>query len=249
MVEDETLLADTIAAGLRRHAMAVDVAYDGSAALDRATVNDYDVVVLDRELVDPMGWRAEDLTYLQAESQAALLAWLWSLPCMVVNRYEPAIWYRPNAPLLAWHGLLTRAGLPTLDTEITNANLSADLPAVFAPLTTETRYLVARDDEWRGVAALQEVTPARRDEALRFADRLAGAGNSVEVHLVPGVPHMFDTLAPALRASRRAVAAWTQAFADGIGIGIGLVGFAALSGIARQPEQAGPTFPGPRPPP
>jgi DNA-binding response OmpR family regulator len=50
VVEDEQLLADAIAAGLRRHAMAVDVAYDGDAALERATVNDYDVVVLDRDL-------------------------------------------------------------------------------------------------------------------------------------------------------------------------------------------------------
>jgi DNA-binding response OmpR family regulator len=50
VVEDEQLLADTIAAGLRRQAMAVDVAYDGDAALERLAVNDYDVVVLDRDL-------------------------------------------------------------------------------------------------------------------------------------------------------------------------------------------------------
>ena len=50
VVEDERLLADTIAGGLRRHAMAVDVAYDGDAALERIAVNDYDVVVLDRDL-------------------------------------------------------------------------------------------------------------------------------------------------------------------------------------------------------
>jgi DNA-binding response OmpR family regulator len=50
VVEDERLLADTITAGLRKHAMAVDVAYDGDAALDRLAVNDYDVVVLDRNL-------------------------------------------------------------------------------------------------------------------------------------------------------------------------------------------------------
>ena len=30
--------------------MAVDVAYDGDAALDRLAVNDYDVIVLDRDL-------------------------------------------------------------------------------------------------------------------------------------------------------------------------------------------------------
>jgi DNA-binding response OmpR family regulator len=50
VVEDERLLADTIAEGLRRHSMAVDVAYDGDAALERIAVNDYDVVVLDRDL-------------------------------------------------------------------------------------------------------------------------------------------------------------------------------------------------------
>lgn len=50
VVEDERLLADSIAEGLRRQAMAVDVVYDGEAALERATVNEYDVVVLDRDL-------------------------------------------------------------------------------------------------------------------------------------------------------------------------------------------------------
>lgn len=50
VVEDERLLADAIAAGLRRHAMAVDVVYDGATALEHTGVNDYDVVVLDRQL-------------------------------------------------------------------------------------------------------------------------------------------------------------------------------------------------------
>lgn len=50
VVEDEQLLADAVATGLRREAMAVDVVYDGAAALERIEVNDYDVVVLDRDL-------------------------------------------------------------------------------------------------------------------------------------------------------------------------------------------------------
>jgi DNA-binding response OmpR family regulator len=50
VVEDERLLADTIVTGLRRQAMAVDVAYDGEAALERVSLTDYDVVVLDRDL-------------------------------------------------------------------------------------------------------------------------------------------------------------------------------------------------------
>ena len=43
-------MADTIAEGLRRRSMAVDVCYDGDAALERVTVNRYDVVILDRDL-------------------------------------------------------------------------------------------------------------------------------------------------------------------------------------------------------
>lgn len=50
VVEDEKLLADTIAAGLRKQAMAVDVVYDGHSALERIDVNAYDVVVLDRDV-------------------------------------------------------------------------------------------------------------------------------------------------------------------------------------------------------
>lgn len=50
VAEDERMLADSIAEGLRAEALAVDVTYDGGAALERLGVNDYDVVVLDRDL-------------------------------------------------------------------------------------------------------------------------------------------------------------------------------------------------------
>ena len=58
VVEDEQLLADTVAEGLRRLAMAVDVCYDGDAALERVGVHGYDVVVLDR---DPFAGHAADI--------------------------------------------------------------------------------------------------------------------------------------------------------------------------------------------
>ena len=50
VVEDHVRLADSVARVLRREGMAVDVAYDGTAALDRTVEVDYDVVVLDRDL-------------------------------------------------------------------------------------------------------------------------------------------------------------------------------------------------------
>ena len=50
LADDERLLADTVAEGLRRLAMAVDVCYDGAAAIERLGVNDYDVAILDRDM-------------------------------------------------------------------------------------------------------------------------------------------------------------------------------------------------------
>jgi DNA-binding response OmpR family regulator len=50
VVEDDREMAEAIATGLRRAEMAVDLAFDGDDGLMRAEVNDYDVVVLDRDL-------------------------------------------------------------------------------------------------------------------------------------------------------------------------------------------------------
>lgn len=55
LAEDERRVADAVARGLRREGMAVDVAYDGATALDKARLNFYDVVVLDRDLPELHG--------------------------------------------------------------------------------------------------------------------------------------------------------------------------------------------------
>jgi two-component system copper resistance phosphate regulon response regulator CusR len=47
LVEDEHDAADMLAKGLREHGHAVDVCHDGDDALERAAVNDYDLLVLD----------------------------------------------------------------------------------------------------------------------------------------------------------------------------------------------------------
>ncbi|WP_396290060.1 response regulator transcription factor [Curtobacterium sp. KT1] len=50
VVDDEPTLADLIAKGLARQDMAVDVVYRGDDADELLSVNDYDVVVLDRDV-------------------------------------------------------------------------------------------------------------------------------------------------------------------------------------------------------
>ncbi|UKY51345.1 response regulator transcription factor [Streptomyces inhibens] len=55
VVENEELLADMIGAGLRREAIAADIAHDGREALARLRLGAYDVLVLDRDLPGPQG--------------------------------------------------------------------------------------------------------------------------------------------------------------------------------------------------
>jgi DNA-binding response OmpR family regulator len=50
IVEDQPTLADDIADGLRDQGMAADVAYDGASGLEKALMNHYDVVIVDRDL-------------------------------------------------------------------------------------------------------------------------------------------------------------------------------------------------------
>jgi DNA-binding response OmpR family regulator len=50
VIEDDEEMAEAIGVGLRRAEMAVDLAFDGHNGLASAIGNDYDVIVLDRDL-------------------------------------------------------------------------------------------------------------------------------------------------------------------------------------------------------
>lgn len=50
VIDDDEEMAEAVAVGLRRECMAVDVALDGPSGFERAVANDYDVIVLDRDL-------------------------------------------------------------------------------------------------------------------------------------------------------------------------------------------------------
>jgi DNA-binding response OmpR family regulator len=72
VVEDQAELADDIADGLRDQGIGADVAYDGSAALEKAVLNAYDVVILDRDLPRIHG-DAVCATLVGSPSQARIL--------------------------------------------------------------------------------------------------------------------------------------------------------------------------------
>ncbi|MER6145037.1 response regulator transcription factor [Streptomyces sparsogenes] len=83
VVEDEPLLADAITEWLRDEPHAVDVAYDGAAALERLTVNDYDVVVLDRDLP---GVHGDDVCRELAEAGATARVLMLTAAAGVADR-------------------------------------------------------------------------------------------------------------------------------------------------------------------
>jgi DNA-binding response OmpR family regulator len=72
IVEDQVTLADDIADGLRDQGMAADVAYDGASGLEKALLNRYDVVVVDRDLPKIHG-DAVCAALVGASSQARIL--------------------------------------------------------------------------------------------------------------------------------------------------------------------------------
>lgn len=57
----------------------------------------------------------DDYRYIQAEIEAANLGWIWSLPCRVINRLPPWLWYWPKPPRQLWSRLLWANGLAEVD--------------------------------------------------------------------------------------------------------------------------------------
>ncbi|GAA0821779.1 response regulator transcription factor [Streptosporangium amethystogenes subsp. fukuiense] len=119
VVEDERDLADLVAMGLRRHAMAVDVAYDGEAAAERLAVNDYDVLVLDRDLPGISGdVICRDLVRAGARTRVLMLTAAASVPERVAGLGLGADDYLPKpfdyAELVARVRALGRRNQPPL---------------------------------------------------------------------------------------------------------------------------------------
>jgi DNA-binding response OmpR family regulator len=131
VTEDDEILAWTVAAGLRREGMAVDVALDGDAALERAAVNRYDVVVLDRDLP---GVHGDDVCRALAAGGSGSRVLMLTAARSVRDRVEGldlgADDYLPKpfdfAELVARIRALGRRAGPPLPVTLTHSDLSLD---------------------------------------------------------------------------------------------------------------------------
>lgn len=150
---------------------------------------------------DADNWSNADLVYAQAEAQAALLAWLHSLPCPVVNRLSADLWYRAQRPFPEWQVLLAHCGLPTPALLITNAIGAArrfaepwNGSAMYAPLTSTTRYPIASEAQWNELERLMVHFP------VTLVEPVAGAPFYATVVGHQTIWHSEDAECPANQA-------------------------------------------------
>jgi DNA-binding response OmpR family regulator len=131
VVEDHEELARTIAAGLRREGMAIDIALDGAAALQRAAVNEYDVIVLDRDLPEVHGDSVcERLVELEYRARVLMLTASAGIEDRVTGLALGADDYLPKpfafAELVARIRALARRAQPALPPVLTHGDLRLD---------------------------------------------------------------------------------------------------------------------------
>ncbi|MFB9720886.1 response regulator transcription factor [Planobispora longispora] len=131
VVEDLEELAQTVAVGLRREGMAVDVALDGAAALERTSANHYDVVVLDRDLP---GLHGDDVCRALAgaghPARVLMLTAAGTIDDRVTGLGIGADDYLPKpfafAELIARIRALARRAVPALPTVLVHGDLRLD---------------------------------------------------------------------------------------------------------------------------
>ena len=132
MVEDHAELAETVTAGLRREGMAVDVAGDGEAGLARAVINEYDVIVLDRDLPKLHGDRVcEALAASGARARVLMLTAAAGIEDRVSGLELGADDYLPKpfafAELVARIRALARRAQPALPPVLERAGIQLDV--------------------------------------------------------------------------------------------------------------------------
>jgi DNA-binding response OmpR family regulator len=131
VVEDHQQLAETVAIGLRRQGMAVDVVGDGATALERAYVHDYDVIVLDRDLPALHGDRVcEQLAAGDGRARVLMLTASAGIEDRVAGLSLGADDYLPKpfafAELVARIRALARRAQPALPPVLESGDLSLD---------------------------------------------------------------------------------------------------------------------------
>jgi DNA-binding response OmpR family regulator len=131
IAEDQAELAETVAKVLRWEGMAVDVALDGDAALERIAITAYDVVVLDRDLPQVHGDEVcRALVATETSSRVLMLTAAGTIEDRVEGLALGADDYLPKpfalAELIARIRALARRSGPRVPPVLTRGDLRVD---------------------------------------------------------------------------------------------------------------------------
>ncbi|WP_190121061.1 response regulator transcription factor [Streptomyces inusitatus] len=130
VVEDQTELAASVARVLRRAGMAVDVVHDGSEALERCSLVEYDVVVLDRDIPGVHGDEVCRTLVADATSRVLMLTASGTIADRVEGLSLGADDYLPKpfayAELIARIRAIGRRSQPALPPILVHGDLSLD---------------------------------------------------------------------------------------------------------------------------
>lgn len=174
VVEDHEELAETVAIGLRREGMAVDIARDGISGLARAGINEYDVIVLDRDLPRLHGDRVcESLAQSGARARVLMLTASGGVEDRVSGLSLGADDYLPKpfafAELVARVRALARRSQPALPPVLENGDLQLDPAARVARRAGERVDLSVKE------LAVLELLLAARGAVVSAEELLARA--------------------------------------------------------------------------
>jgi hypothetical protein len=113
-------------------------------------------------------WEAEDLAYIDLETQAALLGWIWSLDCRVVNRYPASLWRNSDQCPIFWRRMLMNCGIQPVESVLTNLDekeLSSGgnerVRLIYTPLNSQPWPLLISEEAQPGDAAVFDCVPQR----------------------------------------------------------------------------------------
>lgn len=168
---DEVLVTPEPLSGERRLSWTLDAEHSESRLrLGRKRLADRDwqgVLVRAAGPWERAGWSEKDFAYLQAEAQAALLGWLGSLPCQVLNPARADVWFKPQRSLPEQRVLLAQAGLEPPPLLFTNEIEAARRFAApfggalsYVPITSSLLYPIDDERQWAELERLMARMPA-----------------------------------------------------------------------------------------
>ena len=174
VIEDHAELAETVALGLQRDGMAVDIAFDGASGLRHAAIYDYDVIVLDRDLPGVHGDRVcETLVSQGGRARVLMLTASAGIEDRVAGLSLGADDYLPKpfafAELIARIRALARRAQPALAPVMRSGDLTLDTGRRIAHRAGRRLDLTAKELAVLELLMAAEGHPVSADQLLERA--------------------------------------------------------------------------------